>query len=93
MLLDHDSKIMNVMAAQITKVFYPFVVAKTETGDYLHINLSDEEREDPLFWDELRSILNAKLWVPVGRKYHQLLDNGWLVSAPRTDEGELVPES
>lgn len=93
MLLDHDSKIMNVMAAQITKVFYPFVVAKTETGDYLHINLSDKEREDPLFWDELRSILKAKLWVPVGRKYHQLLDNGWLVAAPRTDEDGLVPES
>lgn len=93
MLLDHDSKIMNIMAAQITKVFYPFVVAKTETGDYLHINLSVKEREDPLFWDELRSILNAKLWVPVGRKYHQLLDNGWLISEPHEDDGWPVPES
>jgi hypothetical protein len=22
--------------------------------------------------------LQAKLWVPIGRHYHQLLDNGWL---------------
>lgn len=92
MLLDHDAKMINIVAAQITKVFYPFVVAKTEQGDYLHINLSDKEIEDPLFWDELRSILNAKLWVPVGRKYHQLLDNGWLVSEPKGEDGWLVPE-
>lgn len=92
MLLDHDSKIINITAAQITKVFYPFVVAKTESGKYLHINLSEKEREDPLFWDELRSILKAKLWVPIGRKYHQLLDNGWLVSGPPIADGWLVPE-
>ncbi|KRK97606.1 hypothetical protein FD04_GL001641 [Secundilactobacillus odoratitofui DSM 19909 = JCM 15043] len=85
MLLDHDSKMMNIIAAQITKVFYPFVLAKTETGEYLHINLSDTERDDPLFWDELRSILQAKLWVPVGRKYHQLLDDGWLVADPQPE--------
>lgn len=91
MLLDHDSKMMNIMAAQITKVFYPFVLAQTETGEYLHLNLSDTERDDPLFWDELRSILEAKLWVPVGRKYHQLLDNGWLVSDPSmTESGDSV---
>lgn len=85
MLLDHDTKMANIIAAQITKVFYPFVVAKNETGEYLHLNVSDTERADPLFWDELRSILQAKLWVPVGKKYHQLLDNGWLVTDPVLD--------
>lgn len=79
MLLDHDEKIQNIVAAQIIRVFYPFVIAKTETGQFLKVNLSDTETKDPLFWDELGSILQARLWVPIGRKYHQLLDDGWLV--------------
>ncbi|KIS03606.1 hypothetical protein [Paucilactobacillus wasatchensis] len=79
MLLDRDEKIQNIVAAQIIRVFYPFVIAKTETGQFLKVNLSDTETNDPLFWDELVSILQARLWVPIGRKYHQLLDDGWLV--------------
>ena len=78
MLLDQDQKITNIIAAQIIKVFYPYVIAQTENGDYLQLNLSVNEQQDPLFWDEARSILKARLWVPIGRKYHQLLDNGWL---------------
>ncbi|VDG17829.1 hypothetical protein [Lactiplantibacillus mudanjiangensis] len=83
MLLDQDMKIKNIIAAQIIKVFYPFVIAKTETGDYLKLNLSATEQADPLFWDELRSILKARLWVPIGKHYHQLLDDGWLVNTPQ----------
>ncbi|ETY75032.1 hypothetical protein [Lactiplantibacillus fabifermentans] len=79
MLLDAETKITNIVAAQIIKVFYPFVIAKTETGAYLKLNISETEQNDPLFWDELRSILKAKLWVPIGKHYHQLLDNGWVV--------------
>lgn len=78
MLLDQAANMTNIMAAQIIRVFYPFVIAKTETGAYLKLNLSTNEQRDPLFWDELRSILQAKLWVPIGKHYHQLLDNGWL---------------
>ena len=72
MLIDQATNMTNIIAAQIIKVFYPFVIAKTETGEYLSLNLSTNEQRDPLFWDE------AKLWVPIGRHYHQLLDNGWL---------------
>lgn len=53
MLLDRDEKIQNIVAAQIIRVFYPFVIAKTETGQFLKVNLSDTETNDPLFWDEL----------------------------------------
>lgn len=80
MLLDQETTITNIVAAQIIKVFYPFVIARTETGAYLQLNLSPTEQNDPLFWDELRSILRAKLWVPIGKHYHQLLDNGWLAA-------------
>ena len=71
MLLDQAANMTNIIAAQIIKVFYPFVIAKTETGAYLKLNLSTNEQRDPLFWDELRSILQAKLWVPIGKHYHQ----------------------
>ncbi|MFC6181155.1 hypothetical protein [Lactiplantibacillus daowaiensis] len=82
MLLDQDLKIKNIIAAQIVRVFYPYIIAKTETGEYLSLNISDTEHNDPLFWDELRSILKAKIWVPIGKHYHQLLDNGWMVNQP-----------
>ena len=64
MLLDQATNMTNIMAAQIIKVFYPFVIVKTETGSYLKLNLSNNEQRDPLFWDEVHSILQAKLWVP-----------------------------
>ncbi|WP_338210876.1 hypothetical protein [Lactiplantibacillus paraxiangfangensis] len=82
MLLDQKTTMTNIIAAQIFKVFYPFVIARTENGTYLQLKLSASEQCDPLFWDELRSILQAKFWVPVGRHYHQLLDNGWLAPTP-----------
>lgn len=78
MLIENETPALTIIAAQIVKVFYPFILARTETGQYLHLQLSDREQQDPLFWDSLRSILRAHLWVPIGQHYHQLLDDGWL---------------
>jgi hypothetical protein len=81
MLLDQDQKIKNIIAAQIVKVFYPFVIAKTEYGELVNLNLSTAEKGDPLFWDSIKRVLESRLWVPVGKKYHQLLDYGWVTPA------------
>jgi len=78
MLLDQTQYFKNIIAAQIVKVFYPFVIVKTEYGQFIKLNLSLNERHDPLFWESLRRILRANLWVPIGRYRHQLLDDGWL---------------
>ncbi|GBG94389.1 hypothetical protein LFYK43_08480 [Ligilactobacillus salitolerans] len=78
MLLDQSSISKNVVAAQITKVFYPHIIVRTETGDYWSLEISEGERSDSVFWEEMRRILKAALWIPVGKKYHQLLDNGWM---------------
>lgn len=78
MLLDQDQKIKNIIAAQIVKVFYPFVIAKTETGELVNVNLSSQEKGDPLFWESIKRVLESSLWVPVGKHYHQLLDYGWV---------------
>lgn len=79
MLLDTDPKIKNISAAQIVKVMYPLVIAKTEAGDYVKVKLSDEQMQDPLFWDTLRNIRKSQLWVPLGKHFHQLLSNDWLM--------------
>lgn len=84
MLLDSDKKIKNIMNAQIVKVFYPVVIAKSEYGSLIKIKLSKKELTDPLFWASIKNVAQAKLWVPVGKYYHQLLDNDWLL------EPELV---
>ncbi|KRM12318.1 hypothetical protein ABTQ33_05090 [Paucilactobacillus suebicus] len=79
MLLDEDAKILNIINAQIVKVFYPFVIAQSEYGEMIKVNLSSNEFNDSLFWDSIYRVFKAKLWVPIGKKYHQLLDNDWLL--------------
>lgn len=83
MLVDQDKKIKNIEAAQIVKAFYPYVIAKTEYGEMVNVNLSKNEKTDPLFWESIKRILESKLWVPIGKKYHQLLDYGW-IAVPET---------
>ena len=79
MLIDDTQMIKNIISAQLAKVFYPFIIVKTEEGQYLQLNLSDKEKNDPMFWDSMKRILQARIWVPVGRRYHQMLDDGWEV--------------
>lgn len=78
-LIDDTTMINHVVSAKIAKVLYPFVLVETEDGQYWQLNLSTKEKQDPLFWDSMERIMHSKLWVPVGRKYHQMLDNGWQV--------------
>ena len=81
MLLDTDPKIKNIAAAQIVKVTYPLVIAKTEDGEFVKVQISNEQLQDPLFWDTLKNIRKSQLWVPLGRHFHQLLSNDWLMPA------------
>lgn len=80
-LLDDTKLIKNVVAAQLTKVFFPYIIVKTENQKYWKLNLSKKESQDPLFWESMEKILQEKIWIPVGRKYHQMLDNGWELSS------------
>lgn len=81
MLLDTDPKIKNITAVQLVKVTYPLVIAKTEEGEFVKVKLSDEQLQDPLFWDTLKNIRRSQLWVPLGRHFHKLLSNDWLMPA------------
>ena len=81
MLLDTDPKIKNITAVQLVKVTYPLVIAKTEEGEFVKVKLSDEQLQDPLFWDTLKNIRRSQLWVPLGRHFHHLLSNAGLMPA------------
>ncbi|KRK89406.1 hypothetical protein [Lentilactobacillus sunkii] len=80
-LIDDTKMINNIVPAQLARVFYPFILVHTEDGRYMHMNISTKEKQDPLFWESMKLILRSKIWVPIGRKYHQMLDNGWQVPA------------
>lgn len=82
MLLETQNYMKNILTAQIVKIAYPQVIARAESGQMIHINTSEKERTDPLFWAALKNILKAGLWVPVGRHFHQLLDFDWLLPTP-----------
>ncbi|WP_283679245.1 hypothetical protein [Lentilactobacillus sp. Marseille-Q4993] len=80
-LLDDKKMFKNIVSAQLAKVFYPFVVVKTEEGQYIKLNLSMNEKSDSLFWDVMQRIMDAKIWIPIGKHHHQMLDNGWEAEA------------
>ncbi len=80
MLLDDKKKKMSdVIVTQIMRVVYPFVLARSQTGQFLTVKLTKKEKRDPLIWQTLQSICEAKLWIPVTHNSHNLLQNDWLV--------------
>ena len=67
-----------VFTAQLEMIAYPNITARTETGAPLTIETNEKQRTDPAFWASVSAILTAKLWVPVSKRLHQLLDSDWL---------------
>lgn len=81
MLIDNNPHIHTITPARITKVAYPNVIAQTEAGSYVNVKLSDQQRQDPLFWESIKNVAKAQLWVPVGERFHQLLSYDWMFVA------------
>ncbi|MFD1484601.1 hypothetical protein ACFQ5J_05095 [Lacticaseibacillus baoqingensis] len=69
----------DMLTAQLTAVTYPNIQARTENGATLMIHTNQKQREDPAFWQSIRAILKAQLWVPVSKRLHQLTDTDWLL--------------
>ncbi|MFD1420929.1 hypothetical protein [Lactiplantibacillus songbeiensis] len=81
MLLDTDPKIKTINPVRLIKVLYPLIIVETETGDYVKVNLRLEQLADPLFWETAHHIAKSQLWVPLSKRFHQLLANDWLIPA------------
>jgi len=71
-----------VLTARLVAINANAIMAETESGAYLKILPSQKQRTDPLFWESIRAIVKAKLWVPVSKMKHQLLDTDWLETIP-----------
>ncbi|HAT54040.1 MAG TPA: hypothetical protein DCW31_02125 [Lactobacillus sp.] len=77
----------DLISAKLVAAHCPTVVAETETGQRFEINVTRQQKRDPLFWASIMDILREGIWVPITKTYHQLCDNGWLVS----QSTKLVP--
>ena len=69
---------LEVFTVKLETIDYPNIQAHTETGAELVIHTNQKQREDPAFWQSVRAILKAHLWVPVSRYQHELSDSDWL---------------
>lgn len=77
----------DLISAKVIVTQCPTLVAETETGQKFEVNVTRQQKRDPLFWATIADILREGIWVPVTKTYHQLCDNGWLVNP----SNRLVP--
>lgn len=74
MLLDEKETI----AVQLVTVSAGELTAKTEDDQLITIKADKTLRSDKSFWRILKDIAKEKIWVPVTRGTHQLLQYDWL---------------
>lgn len=75
---------LDVLTAQLTAVTYPNIQARTDQGTTITVHTSPQQRNDPAFWQSIRAIVKARLWVPVSKRLHQLSDTDWLAPSDPT---------
>ncbi|GEK27997.1 hypothetical protein [Furfurilactobacillus siliginis] len=72
----------NLIATKIIRANCPILIAETETGRQINVRLSRAQKHDPLFWQIITDILRERIWVPISKKRHQLVADGWLRPQP-----------
>lgn len=80
MLLDNSQ--IETIAVQLVDVDESKMTAKTENNDLIQIKLSDVTKKDKSFWQSMKDIAKAKIWLPVTKGTHQLLQYDWLSATP-----------
>ncbi|MCD2255576.1 hypothetical protein ACNAN0_00540 [Agrilactobacillus fermenti] len=72
------SDLKGIITTQLFDINYPNIYALTETGHVVQVKPTAKQKKDPLFWRILEKIKNAKIWIPVSKTKHQLLEDDWL---------------
>lgn len=80
MLLDNSE--IETIAVQLVDVNETQMTAKTENNDLIQIKPSGVTKEDKSFWQSMKDIAKAKIWLPVTKGTHQLLQYDWLSATP-----------
>lgn len=78
MLKDTD----NLIATKIIRAQCPVLIAETESGQQINVRLSRAQKHDPIFWQIIADILRERIWIPISKKRHQLVADGWLLPQP-----------
>ncbi|KRM76957.1 hypothetical protein FC82_GL000755 [Secundilactobacillus collinoides DSM 20515 = JCM 1123] len=73
---------METIAVQLVSVSDKELTAKTESNQLIKIATTANNKRDRSFWQSLKDIARAKIWVPVTKGTHQLLQYDWLTVAP-----------
>lgn len=82
MLLENKDNHMETIAVQLVSVSDKELTAKTESNQLITISTAETNKKDRSFWQSLKDIARAKIWVPVTKGTHQLLQYDWLTVAP-----------
>lgn len=80
MLLDNSE--VETIAVQLVDVDESKMTAKTENNKLIQINPSEIAKTDKSFWQSMKDIAKAKIWLPVTKGTHQLLQYDWLSATP-----------
>lgn len=77
MLLNNQN--LSVLEVQVLGIYQAKIEVKTISGECLFVYPTQTQRDDPLFWTSLKDIIKAKLWLPINKSLHQLIDSDWLL--------------
>lgn len=80
MLLDNSK--VETIAVQLVDVNESKMTAKTENNEMIQIKPSATAKHDKSFWQSMKDIAKAKIWLPVTKGTHQLLQYDWLSATP-----------
>lgn len=73
-----ETAIEMAIPAQLADIQYPELYAVTERGLVVKVELTEQQKKDPLFWRVLENIKQAKIWIPISKMKHQLFDHDWI---------------
>ncbi|MCH5461708.1 hypothetical protein HC026_03595 [Lactobacillus sp. LC28-10] len=77
-----DSSEIETIAVQLVDVNGSNMTAKTENNDLIQIKPNAILKNDKSFWQSMKDIAKAKIWLPVTKGTHQLLQYDWLSATP-----------
>lgn len=80
MLLENSE--IETIAVQLISVDEAKMTAKTENNQLIEIKPDHVATKDKSFWQSLKDIAKAKIWLPVTKGTHQLLQYDWLSATP-----------
>ncbi|GAK47309.1 hypothetical protein LOSG293_040550 [Secundilactobacillus oryzae JCM 18671] len=72
-----------IIPVQLIMVTPQRLMAVTETNQMIEVNVANKAC-DKTFWESLQDIARNKIWIPITKAGHYLIDTDWIAD----DEGQ-----